>query len=77
MMVSATMIVVVAMSSYSCEMENTAQRAQNASAETCDCLKKNTRKYCEDQLNKNYVIDEAFIKAFNKANDCGVTLTKK
>jgi len=70
-------VVAVAAISYSCEMENTVKRAEEASKGTCDCIKKHSIKYCEDDLNKNYFVDEAFIKAFNKANDCGIKLTKK
>ena len=70
-------IFAVAATTCSCEMESTAKNAQAASKETCDCLKQHSTKYCEDELNKKYFIDEAFITAFNKANECGVTLTKK
>jgi ABC-type transporter MlaC component len=76
-MVFATILAVAAIVN-SCEMEEFSEKnAKNASNETCDCLKKHSLKYCEDELNKKYFVDEAFIKAFNKANDCGVTLTKK
>jgi hypothetical protein len=53
------------------------ERGEKASAEFCDCLKKNSLSDCEDELNRNYTISTEFIEAFNKANDCDVTISKK
>lgn len=66
---------------YSCEdLLSTEERAEKAAAETCDCLREKSRSKCEDELNANYkyyVDDDDFIKAFNKAQTCGITISKK
>ncbi|MDR2913374.1 MAG: hypothetical protein LBV74_00825 [Tannerella sp.] len=59
---------------------STEERAEKAAAETCECLKKKSRSKCEDELNsgyKYYVNDDDFIKAFNNAQTCGITIYKK
>jgi len=60
----------------SCD-KDTESRAKKASKEACECMKKNTQKYCEDELNKKYFITQTFIDEFNKVNDCGIKLYKK
>lgn len=65
----------------SCEdVLSTEERAEKAAAETCECLKEKSRSKCEDELNSGYqyyVNDDEFIKAFNKAQTCGITIYKK
>jgi hypothetical protein len=56
------------------------EKAQKASAEFCECMKKNTLSKCEDELNSSYSYysnNNDFIKAFNNANKCGATISKK
>ena len=55
-------------------------RAKQASAEFCECMKENSLSKCEDKLNTNYGFyadDTDFIKAFNSANKCNITISKK
>jgi hypothetical protein len=65
----------------SCEdLLSTEERAEKAAAETCECLREKSRSKCEDELNANYryyVDDDDFIKVFNKAQTCGITISKK
>ncbi len=65
----------------SCEdLLSTEERAEKAAAETCECLKEKSRSKCEDELNSGYqyyVNEDDFIKAFNKAQTCGITIYKK
>ena len=75
---------------FACKEEednNIKDVAKKASKEFCDCYEKNNSldddeklKYCEEQLNSNYssyVNNDAFYSAFNNANECGITITKK
>jgi hypothetical protein len=55
-------------------------KGEKASAEFCECMKKNTLSECENELNTKYGYysnDDDFIKAFNNANDCDITISKK
>jgi len=62
------------------EILTTEEAASKASKEMCDCIKNKSRSDCEKELNSNYktyVNNDDFYKAFNKVNDCGVTIYKK
>ena len=55
-------------------------KAETAAAEFCECMKKNSLSHCEDKLNTKYGYysdNKDFINAFNKANTCGATISKK
>jgi hypothetical protein len=56
------------------------EKGERASAEFCECMKKNSLSKCESELNSNYKYytdDDEFIKAFNNVNDCNITISKK
>ena len=64
---------------YSCG-ETTKEKAAKASKEVCECLKKNSKTKCEEELNKNYGSysdNKEFIDEFNAVNNCDVYIYKK
>ena len=74
-----TITVVLCMTLLACddEMLSVKEKAENASAEVCECMKKNSLSYCKDELNKkygSYANNNDFIKAFNNVNNCGATI---
>ncbi|MDR2057137.1 MAG: hypothetical protein LBP83_02440 [Dysgonamonadaceae bacterium] len=62
-------------------IETSKEKGVKASEEFCECLNnKNSLTHCEDKLNESYGYysnNDDFIKAFNDANDCDVTISKK
>jgi hypothetical protein len=59
---------------------STKEEGEKASAEFCECMKENSLGMCENELNAKYSYytdDNEFIKAFNDANDCNITISKK
>jgi delta-aminolevulinic acid dehydratase/porphobilinogen synthase len=72
-----TALILVAVISYSCGDDLRESKAQKASKEACECLKGHSMQYCEDELNKKYVITDSFIEEFNKENKCGIVLYRK
>ena len=67
--------------SSSCEpLINEEDQAEKAAAEMCECIKKKSLSDCKDKLNKDYghyANNDDFIKTFNNAQECGVTIFKE
>jgi hypothetical protein len=60
--------------------EDIEEKAEKASAEACECIKKKSRSKCEEELNdqyKQYVNNDEFIKTFNSTNTCNLYIYKK
>jgi hypothetical protein len=58
--------------------EDNEEDGRQASADFCDCYKKNSKDYCFEELKKkwsNYENSD-FIDAFNDANTCGFELIR-
>jgi len=61
------------------DLLSTEEQAEKASVEMCECIKDNSLNTCKDKLNDkygHYANDDDFIKAFNNAQDCGITIYK-
>lgn len=55
------------------------EQAEKAAAETCECLKEKSQNACKEKLNDkygHYANNDKFIKAFNNAQNCGITIYK-
>lgn len=62
------------------DLLSTEEDAEKAADEMCDCITKKSLSKCKEQLNEkygHYANDNDFINAFNKAQDCGVTIFKE
>ena len=78
----ATITVVLCTTLLACDDDilNVKEKAEIASGEFCECMKKNSLNHCEDELNKKYGVysnNKDFINAFNNVNSCGATISKK
>lgn len=61
------------------DLLSTEEQAEKAAAEICECIKNNSLSTCKDKLNDeygHYANDDDFIKAFNNAQGCGITIYK-
>ena len=77
-----TITVVLCSTLLACEDDilNVKEKAEMASGEFCECMKKNSVSHCEDELNKKYGVysnNNDFMKAFNNANKCNATISTK
>ena len=65
----------------SCEdIASVEEQAEKAAAEACECIKNKSVSTCKDQLNDDYghyANNEDFIRAFNSAQKCGITIYKE
>ena len=63
-----------------CDVPSVEDKAETAAAEMCECYKTKSLNTCKEQLDKKYgqyANNDTFIKAFNNAQDCGITVSKQ
>jgi hypothetical protein len=63
-----------------CDVKTNEEEGKEAAAAFCNCAKSKSESKCLDELKSNYsestYMSDAFIKAFNDAETCGVTLER-
>lgn len=62
------------------DLLSTEEQAEKAAVEMCECIKENSLNTCKEKLNDKYghhANDNDFIKTFNNAQDCGITIYKE
>jgi hypothetical protein len=63
-----------------CDVKTNEEEGKEAAAAFCNCANSKSESKCLDELKSNYsestYMSDAFIKAFNNAETCGVTLER-